>query len=215
MVGVMMMVLNSLGNERMCLGTIRVIAVDGDIVELPVIFSRHPARSNSPVWTFVMTVFEDFVEFIVVVVAVVETEDEFVISCDSRITVQHGFVWRSASHPQVPCVLCLFVRQIVQEYLSLLGPQVVSQVALVFSVLSVIDLGSLDSVFVRVFLLRELFALVIPGAIIVDELLVVSSILESIIEGLNVSSFVFLQFLILRGRRCQSIGCLHGLPSVP
>lgn len=155
MVGVMMMVFNPLGNERVGLGRIRVVAVDWDRVVLPFIFSLVPARSNSPGITLVMTVFEDLVEFIVIVVRVVESEDEFAVSTDSNIAIQNGFVRLSARHPQVPCVLCLLVRQVVHEALPLLGPQVVSQVALVFPVVVVIDLGSLDSALVLEQLLGE------------------------------------------------------------
>lgn len=90
----MVVICNSRGMERFRLALVRIIFVDCDRVELPFVLSLDPARSESPLRTFVMTVFEHFVIGIVIVICMVEIEIELSFSIDHNLTTYYGFIRR-------------------------------------------------------------------------------------------------------------------------
>lgn len=69
--------------EKFRLGRVRVILVYFDGMELPFMCSLHPARSDGPCVTLIITVFDYIIICVVEVVIVIESKMEFAVSIDS------------------------------------------------------------------------------------------------------------------------------------
>lgn len=133
----------------------------------------------------------------------VKVKDEFTVFIDSNCSFQNRFIWCLALLSEIPSVEFLHVFQIVFEYTTLLGPEIIPQVALVLSVKVVIHFCRSDSRVICENLLGELLALFNQGMIVINESLIFSSSFQSILQGDFVVVFRHGQFRILLLRVCQ------------
>jgi len=72
------------------------------------------------------------------IVSIIKIKDEFTVFIDSNCSFQNRLIRFDAHLSEIPSVEFLHVFQIVFEYFSLLGPEIIPQVALVLSVKVVI-----------------------------------------------------------------------------
>jgi len=169
---------------RSLLGILWVVRVNRDWMKLPLFFPLHPARSNSPCFTFNTAVFEYFVFCIGVTVPVIPIKNEFAEFIYDKRTFQQGFCRYRTRCPDVLRILLFLPRQPVNENSFLFWPQVIPQVALVLPVHRIVDLSGGNNILVRHLLPRFQFSMVF---IHIDGVLVISSSFESSFEGIYVS----------------------------